>query len=389
MGGNVDNQFSRSVTQAFRPGFNTGGQGGFGTFGMPSSGYGSPVAPQPQAAQIGTGAPMANAGQSFVQASLNSKKGDANYDAFSDFNNDGVITTSDFGEYMKSNPGGQASMIESDQSIANRNNQRQQMMDARGSLMDQLRQMDEGLGSSGMSYGMSRPPMSQSSNRHLNQMMQDAAYSGYGMFRTPMTQSSRGRLGGGGGKANSGMSIGMAGGGLVPRYQNGGLIKGYRDGGEMMDPRVEEMSMMMEEEAMESPSGTESEMLKIVMEAKAALEGNHPNPEDAVERFVEAFGEDELMSLQEHVIRSIESGMDEFRSDGMSDSIPGNIDGMEQVALSEGEYIVPADVVSGLGNGDTESGARELRDLIGKVRGLRNGSTQQPPAIDPSMMMPV
>jgi hypothetical protein len=370
MGGNIDNQFKRSLTQAYRPGFNAGrslvrgGQGGFMGQSMGAGNPGGtiqqPMFYQPApASQIGTGAPVANTGQSFVQGSLNSKKGDANYDAFSDFNNDGMVTTLDFAEYNKANPGGQASMIESDQSIANQNNQRQQMMDARGSLMDQLRQMDEGLGMRMPATGYQQQ---------------------YGY---------RGRLGGRRGKANSGMSIGMAGGGLVPRYQNGGLIKGYRDGGEMMDPRVEEMSMMMEEETMESPSGTESEMLKIVMEAKAALEGNHPNPEYAVERFVEAFGEDELMSLQEHVIRSMESGMDEFRSDGMSDSIPGNIDGMEQVALSEGEYIVPADVVSGLGNGDTESGARELRDLIGKVRGLRNGSTQQPPAIDPSMMMPV
>ena len=182
--------------------------------------------------------------------------------------------------------------------------------------------------------------------------------------------------------------MGMAGGGLIPKYRNGGLIKGYQDGGQMMmEPGMEEMSMM-EEETIQTPSGTDTEMLRIVLEAKAALEGRHPNPEDAVEKFVEVFGEDELMSLQEHVIRSMESGMDEFQSDGMSDSIPGNIDGMEQVALSEGEYVVPADVVSGLGNGDTGSGAQRMREMIETVRMARNGSPQQPPAIDPSMMMP-
>ena len=183
--------------------------------------------------------------------------------------------------------------------------------------------------------------------------------------------------------------MGMAGGGLIPKYRNGGLIKGYQDGGQMMmEPGMEEMSMM-EEETIQTPSGTDTEMLRIVLEAKAALEGRHPNPEDAVEKFVEVFGEDELMSLRDHVLSSMGSEMGEFQSDGMSDSIPGNIDGVEQVALSEGEYVVPADVVSGIGNGDTGSGARRMREMIETVRMARNGSPQQPPAVDPSMMMPV
>jgi len=128
-------------------------------------------------------------------------------------------------------------------------------------------------------------------------------------------------------------------------------------------------------------------MLQIVMEAKSALEGRHPDPVTAIERFVEVFGEEELMSLKDYVIQSIQTGEDQFSSDGMSDSIPGNIDGVEPVALSEGEYVVPADVVSGLGNGDTQSGANRMREMIERVRMAKNGSPEQPPAIDPSMFM--
>tara|TARA_E500000305_G_scaffold86310_1_gene72534 strand:+ start:550 stop:1716 length:1167 start_codon:yes stop_codon:yes gene_type:complete len=354
-----------------QPGFANQMQGGFMGQSMGAGNPGGtiqqPMFYQPApASQIGTGAPVANTGQSFVQGSLNSKKGDANYDAFSDFNNDGMVTTLDFAEYNKANPDGQASMIESDQSITNRNNQRQQMMDARSSLMNQLRQMDEGLGMSGMGYGMSQPQMPPWMRGRLKEMSQGASLNPYGNM-----------YGGG-----------LGYGGYFGGYKDGGLIKGYQDGGEMMDPRLEEVSMM-EEESIQTPSGTDTEMLRIVLEAKAALEGHHPNPEDAVEKFVEVFGEEELMSLQDHVIRSIETGVDEFQSDGMSDSIPGNIDGMEQVALSEGEYVVPADVVSGIGNGDTGSGARRMREMIETVRMARNGSPQQPPAVDPSMMMPV
>ncbi len=345
-----------------------------GSFGNPMQGgigfanqMAQPRFSPPPASQIGTGAPMSNTGQSFVQASLGSSKGDANYDAFSDFDNDGMVTTADFGEYMQANPGGQASMVETQDSFDNR------MMGQRFAeqqAMDNAYSRFTGRPLSSVGFGGMAPAPS---------------------FGGPSFNSFRpqGSLSGGGsGKAGSGRSMGMAGGGLIPKYRNGGLIKGYQDGGQMMmEPGMEEMSMM-EEETIQTPSGTDTEMLRIVLEAKAALEGRHPNPEDAVEKFVEVFGEDELMSLQEHVIRSMESGMDEFQSDGMSDSIPGNIDGMEQVALSEGEYVVPADVVSGLGNGDTGSGAQRMREMIETVRMARNGSPQQPPAIDPSMMMP-
>lgn len=321
----------------YQAGFGNSYVGGFGgQMQSPgSSQWGQPYSGSGFAQQIGTGAPVPNVSQSFMQSSLGSKKGDATYDAFSDFNNDGFVNTSDYGSYMQANPGGQASMVESQQVVDNKQDQYQGLMDQRQSLMDQMRQIDQGL-------GMMRPPSRPS-------------FYPYGSY-----------------------------GG----YKDGGLIKGYQDGGEMMDPRLEEVSMM-EEETIQTPSGTDTEVLQIVLEAKAALEGRHPNPEDAVERFVEVFGEEELMSLKEHVLRSIETGVDEYASDGMSDSIPGNIDGVEQVALSEGEYVVPADVVSGIGNGDTGSGARQMREMIENVRMARNGSPEQPPSVDPRMMMPV
>lgn len=62
---------------------------------------------------------------------------------------------------------------------------------------------------------------------------------------------------------------------------------------------------------------------------------------------------------------------------GQADDIPALIDGMEPAALSEGEYVIPADVVSMLGDGSTEAGARILDQLIKDIRKTKTGKTKQ------------
>ena len=44
--------------------------------------------------------------------------------------------------------------------------------------------------------------------------------------------------------------------------------------------------------------------------------------------------------------------------DGMDDMIPATMEGQQDVVLSDGEFIVPADVVSGLGNGSSDTGSK-------------------------------
>ena len=75
-------------------------------------------------------------------------------------------------------------------------------------------------------------------------------------------------------------------------------------------------------------------------------------------------------------------------TDGMADRIPAMIDNQNPAALSDGEFVVPADVVSGLGNGNSDAGARNLYAMMDKVRQARTGTTQQAPAINPNRMMP-
>jgi hypothetical protein len=72
----------------------------------------------------------------------------------------------------------------------------------------------------------------------------------------------------------------------------------------------------------------------------------------------------------------------------MDDMVQGMIGSEQPVAVSPGEFIVPADVVSGLGDGSSDAGAKKLDMMMEKVRMERNGTTQQAPQIDDRKVMP-
>lgn len=76
--------------------------------------------------------------------------------------------------------------------------------------------------------------------------------------------------------------------------------------------------------------------------------------------------------------------------DGMSDSIPAVIKGAkpQRAALAQGEFVVPADVVSHLGNGSTDAGAKRLYAMMDKVRMARTGNKKQGRQINPEKFMP-
>lgn len=75
-------------------------------------------------------------------------------------------------------------------------------------------------------------------------------------------------------------------------------------------------------------------------------------------------------------------------SDGMADKIPANIEGKQEARLSHGEFVVPADVVSHLGNGNSEAGAQRLYDMMDKIRKARTGTPKQGKQIDPNKFLP-
>ena len=75
-------------------------------------------------------------------------------------------------------------------------------------------------------------------------------------------------------------------------------------------------------------------------------------------------------------------------SDGMADKVPANIDGVQEARLSDGEFVIPADVVSHLGNGNSDAGAKVLEGMMSRVRKVRTGSEKQGKEIDPNKFLP-
>jgi len=76
--------------------------------------------------------------------------------------------------------------------------------------------------------------------------------------------------------------------------------------------------------------------------------------------------------------------------DGMSDSIPAVIKGArpQRPALADGEFVIPADVVSHLGNGSTEAGSKHLYAMMARIRKARTGNPKQGKQINPNRFMP-
>jgi hypothetical protein len=75
-------------------------------------------------------------------------------------------------------------------------------------------------------------------------------------------------------------------------------------------------------------------------------------------------------------------------TDGMADKVPASIDGKQEARLSDGEFVIPADVVSHLGNGNSDAGAQQLHKMMDGVRTARTGNPEQGKQIDPQKFMP-
>jgi hypothetical protein len=75
--------------------------------------------------------------------------------------------------------------------------------------------------------------------------------------------------------------------------------------------------------------------------------------------------------------------------DGMSDSIPASIAGKQPARLADGEFVVPADVVSHLGNGSTDAGAKKLYGMMDKIRKARTGKKKQAPQVNVDKYLPM
>jgi len=74
--------------------------------------------------------------------------------------------------------------------------------------------------------------------------------------------------------------------------------------------------------------------------------------------------------------------------DGMSDSVPATIEGVQEARLANDEFVIPADVVADIGNGSSDAGAKKLYSMMDRIRKARHGTTKQPPEIQAERLMP-
>ena len=155
--------------------------------------------------------------------------------------------------------------------------------------------------------------------------------------------------------------------------------------------------------------------------AALAIAGQHPNPDEAIAAFIAMFGQEAFVQFREQILQALAgnqgatteglidgspqgmqpqpqqqmpmAGMQPqgpmpMAAGGLSDNIPGTVAGQQDIAVSPGEFIVPSDVVSGIGDGDTDSGAKRLYDMMDRVRQNRTGTQKQPAPINVAGVMP-
>lgn len=175
--------------------------------------------------------------------------------------------------------------------------------------------------------------------------------------------------------------------GMDPTASGLGAMAGVMEGADPDSSMMQIQSMMMEGT---SPDGDTQDI--IVEEAISAIRGEHANPEVAIQSFVAQYGEEALNVLVEQVGQEMMmeqmgqnqdmlvegDGIVKGIGKGRDDMVQASLEGEKDVLLSRDEFVLPADVVSGLGDGSTRAGEEELMKLIDRVRTRRTG-TKEPP----------
>ena len=124
----------------------------------------------------------------------------------------------------------------------------------------------------------------------------------------------------------------------------------------------------------------------LIQEVTMFILGESDNQE-IVNQFVDKYGVEAFTQLREQILQSLvpnaqTSGLIEgIGNGGMDDDIMGTIGNKEKIAVSQDEFIVPADVVSMLGDGSSDAGSKQLYDMMDRVRQEKTGTTKQAPKL--------
>jgi len=116
--------------------------------------------------------------------------------------------------------------------------------------------------------------------------------------------------------------------------------------------------------------------------------------QQVVNQFVDKYGVEAFTKLREEILQSLvpnaqTSGLIEgVGNSGMADDLPMNIGNKPIAAVSQDEYIIPADVVSMLGDGSSDAGSKQLDGMLDRVRMAKTGGKTQAPPLNPNKVLP-
>jgi hypothetical protein len=196
---------------------------------------------------------------------------------------------------------------------------------------------------------------------------------------------------------NTGMNIGMGGGipqdsfdmSQIPGYGNNALdmFRGIQNNPDMPTGNLTDINQFadpMYDNPYLSMTGGMGGMGNM---SKSGME------DYGMQNYMENFGEFNNMYSGGGSLGGYSDGGRMLRGpgDGMSDNIPAEIrgrKGRQPARLADGEFVVPADVVSHLGNGSSEAGSRKLYKMMDNIRRARTGRTKQAPAVKADKYLP-
>ena len=175
--------------------------------------------------------------------------------------------------------------------------------------------------------------------------------------------------------------FGFAKGGKIPRYQTGEGIAGL----------TRELGGTGGEEAMMT-EGNE-QLIEVTVQAILGMLPDQQTVDAVIQKFIGLYGQEAFTALREQVLnpdgQAQTAGLIEGFGGGMDDFVPGIAGSQERIATSPGEYIVPADVVSQLGDGNSNEGSRKLDGMSERVRMAKTGTIEQAKPIDSKKVLPV
>jgi len=136
-----------------------------------------------------------------------------------------------------------------------------------------------------------------------------------------------------------------------------------------------------------SPAAPTSAAQQLINDMKAVNTAPTPRQYDAPENMMRTANPSEFAT--NYAVGGMAKGRYlQGETDGMADKIPAQIGKDQPAALSHGEFVIPADVVSHLGNGNSDAGAKKLYSMMDKIRQARTGTKKQGKKINADKFMP-